>query len=821
VGYKLFNTVYLKFTIGRKAVLFLLFCGLNIYSQYNKSGYTDLAKQRLLIHLTSDYLHTISQGQIDKDSAVRASCRLYNLSILIPNNESYNNGTKTPAIKLLEEDKVNQAKKLLPNLKGENRFLLLLELSNYYIFKSGAEKSDLNEAEKYLNEVLLQKNTTKWKIGAMMLKANLLNQKGNAAESQKLYTEIEKLCKQSGNNLDLARALLESGKVLQYNDPKRLVYFQKALSIFQTLKQKEKEIETLSQINIEYFIARRFDDSQKLTNKILPLQKEIKYYHNQYAFDVLSFLSYRKGDLVKALYYSNKSIESMRSKEDSIFKALFFVRRGGLYKYSNKNQEALLWYTKALENNTRETILYWYKAFLSKIWILNKLNRSNEALALLKKTENEFPPNTDFEKMHFALLLGETYESLKKTDLAEKNYSVFQNIAKNYPLEHLHDEFPSAFFQISSFYRKIGKTDKARKLLNNGISHTFEIGVSEKSQYYYNLFKIDSTEKKYDDAVKNLLLSQKFKDSAFNEDQQKKFAELLIKYETDEKDKNIKLLHTQNQLQLAQSRETEREKNILLVGALLLLVIVFLLLNRYIIKQKNNQKLEANQRELDQKNTFLETLNNEQQKLLKEKEWLIKEVHHRVKNNLQMVTSLLNSQSAYLRDSDAKMAVKDSLRRMQAVSMIHQKLYHDDNISTIAMPQYIDELVHYLHESFDNENQITFKKNIDPINLHVSQAIPLGLIITESVVNAIKYAFLEKQNGIIEISLSYKEIDSIVLKISDNGIGLPNLADKTDTNSLGLNLIKGLAKQLKGSFSIENNNGVHIIIKFMYLNNSQ
>ncbi|MCV2485126.1 ATP-binding protein [Flavobacterium sp. SH_e] len=819
MNYTLFQPFYTKYIIRKKTFLLLLFCSLNFYAQYNKSGYTDIAKQRLLIHITSDYLHTISQGQIDKDSAVRASCRLYNLSILIPNNESYSDGTSIPAIKLLEQDKVNQAKNLLPKLKGENHFLTLLELSNYFIFKSGAQKKDLDEAEKYLEEILQQKKWDKWKIGALMLKANLLNQRGNSDASQKLYTEIEKQCKQSGNNLDQARALLEAGKTLQYGDPERLIYFQKALSIFQNLKEKEKEIETLSQINIEYFIARRYDDSQKLIYKILQLQKEIKYYHNQYAFDVLSYLSYRKGDLVKALYYSNKSIESMHSKEDSIFKGLFFLRRGQLYQHNGKSQEALFWYTKASENKTQETKLYWYKAFLSKAWVLNKLHRSNEALTLLKKTESEFPPITDFEKMHFAFILGETYASLKKMDLAEKNYSIFQNIAKNYPLEFVHDEFPAAFFQISSFYQQIGKTDKARQLLKNGVSHTFEIGVAEKSEYYYNLFRIDSTERKYNDAIKNLLLSQKYKDSSFNDEQKKKFAELLIKYETDKKDKNIKLLHTQNQLQLVQSRETEREKNILLIGALLLIVIVCLLLYSYIIKQKINRKLKANQFELDQKNTFLENLNNEQQKLLKEKEWLIKEVHHRVKNNLQMVTSLLNSQSAYLKDSDAKMAVKDSLRRMQAVSMIHQKLYHDDNISAIAMPQYIDELVHYLHESFDSENQIVFKKNIEAINLHVSQAIPLGLIITESVVNAIKYAFLEKQNGVIEISLYHEDKENIVLKIADNGIGLPDFTNKTDTNSLGLNLIKGLSKQLKGSFSIENNNGVNIIIKFIYLNN--
>ncbi|MFB9080303.1 histidine kinase dimerization/phosphoacceptor domain -containing protein [Flavobacterium procerum] len=811
-------TSYFKFTINRKIFFFLIFFGLNFYGQSNKSGYSEIAKQRLLVHITSDYLHTVSQGQIDKDSAVRTSCRLYNLSILIPYNEIYNEGVSTFETQLIEKHQIKEAQKLLQNLSGEKRFLLLLELSNYFIFKSGTQNADLDKAEKYLNEVLQQKKTTKWKIGAMMLKANLLSQRGNTNASEKLYFEIEKNCRQTRNNLDQARAFLEAGKTLQYGNSKRLVYFQKALSIFHFLKEKEKEIETLSQINIEYFIARRFDESEKLIHQIVNLQKEIKYYHNQYAFDVLSYLSYRKGDVVKALYYSNKCIESMRSKEDSIFKALFFLRRGELYQYSKKDKDAMFWYTKALENKTNETRLFWYKAFLSKAWLLNKLHQSKDALSLLKNTEKEFPPVTDFEKMHFAFILGETYENLKKMDLAEKNYSVFQNIAQNYPLQFVHDEFPAAFFQISSFYRNIGKNTKARQLIKNGISHTFEIGVSEKSLYYYNLFKIDSTEKKYDDAIKNLLLSQRYKDSAFNEEQQKKFAELLIKYETDKKDKNIKLLHAKNHLQLIRSHETEREKNILLIGALLLIVIICLLLNSYIIKQKNSRKLEASQRELDQKNSFLESLNNEQQKLLKEKEWLIKEVHHRVKNNLQMVTSLLNSQSAYLKDSDAKMAVKDSLRRMQAVSMIHQKLYHDENISTIAMPQYIDELVHYLHESFDNENQISFIKNVEEINLHVSQAIPLGLIITESVVNAIKYAFLEKQNGIIEVSLHHEDIEFIVLKIADNGTGLPDFTTKTDTNSLGINLIKGLTKQLKGSFIIENNNGVHIIIKFMYLN---
>lgn len=809
---------FMHFAIAKKILFPLLLFNISIYGQSNKTAYNDIKKQRLLVHITADYLHTISQGQIDMDSAVRTSCKIYDLSILIPYDEIYSKGKSTIETKLLEQGRLKEAKSLLLTLKGGNKLLLLLELSSFLIYKPGAQNTDLNEAEKYLNEVLNEKNLTKWKVGALMLKAELLHQKEKKDESQKLYSEIEKLCKQSRNNLDQAIALLNSGKALQYGHPQRLEKFEKALTIFHTLQEKEKEIETLSQINVEYFIAKRYKDSEKLTQRILKLQQEIKYRHNQYAFDVLSYLSYRDGDFVSALSYSNKCIASMQSKSDSIFKSIFFSRRAGLYKSLKKNEDALTWYTIALENNTSETRLYWYKTFLDKVELLNDMRKDNEALSLLLKTETQFPAKTDFEKMHYAVLIGETYENLKKADLAEKNYKIFLNMIQNFPIGHVHDEFPAAFFRISNFYRKIGKTAKARELLNKGISPTFEIGLSKKSDYYYYVFKIDSIENKYSDAIRNLQLSQKFKDSAFGKEQQKQVAELFIKYEADKKDKSIKILNTQNQLQYVRSQQAERAKNIILVGALLLLVIIGLLLNRYLIKQKSNRKLEANQRELDQKNVFLETLNIEQEKLLKEKEWLIKEVHHRVKNNLQMVTSLLNSQAVYLEDDDAKMAVKDSLRRMQAMSMIHQKLYQDENVSTIAMPEYINELVHYLHESFDNENQIIFEKNIAPLNLDLSQAIPLGLIITESIVNAIKYAFIEGQKGVISISLQPEGTDSLLLKISDNGVGIPSFIEKSDHNSLGHDLMEGLTKQLKGSFTIENNNGVHIMVKFIHHN---
>lgn len=179
-----------------------------------------------------------------------------------------------------------------------------------------------------------------------------------------------------------------------------------------------------------------------------------------------------------------------------------------------------------------------------------------------------------------------------------------------------------------------------------------------------------------------------------------------------------------------------------------------------------------------------------------------------------MVTSLLHTQSAYLKDAAAVVAVKDSLRRMQTMSLIHQKLYEDQNTTTIAMPEYVNELVTYLRESFEMDMRITFEQKIGGLYLDISQAVPIGLIINEAVANSIKFAFKEQQQGIISINLQTDGTDHLMLEISDNGIGLPPDLDLPQHESLGLNLMQGLAKQLKGTFFIKKNNGVHIMVRF-------
>lgn len=815
---KFIYTTLKQFVPGPRTIFLFTIYTASANGQSNTTTYSDVSRQRLLIRITAHYIHTISQGQIDMDSAIRIPCKLYELSPLLAYNEGYSDGKPSAGTRLLDAGKVEEARALLINLHDEARLRLLIELGSYFVFKPGTAKADLDEAWKYINEatVLSETNSTKWKIESLTLQAYLLHQSGLMNESQKIFSEIGKLCEQSGNTQASARALLSAGKLLHYGHPSRLPNFEKALSIFQSYHAKEKEIETLSEITIEHFVFKRYDVAEPLIHKILELQTEINYHHQQYAYDVLAYLAYRKGDFISAISYSNKSLESLSSRADSAFAGLFFTRKGNLYSSLNRPEESLAWFDKALENKSGETRLYWYKAFLGKAEVLGNSGKEKEALRLIQETGSQFPPITAFEKMYFALSLGQAHKQNKNPDLAEDNYNTFLTIAENFPVEYVHDEFPDAFLDICVFYIGIGKTDKAREVLDRINPHTFRI--SGKGFYYYYKFLIDSTDKRYLDAIKNLKLSQEFRDSAFSYDQRKKVDELLIKYEAEKKDNDIELLNNQNQFQRIRVEQANRTRNITLTGIALLLIIIGLLFNRYLIKQRSNRKLEAHQKELDQKNSFLETLNAEQAKLIKEKEWLVKEVHHRVKNNLQLVTSLLNTQSAYLEDYAAVLAVKDSLRRMQAMSLIHQKLYQSENISSITMPEYINDLVSYLHDSFDTGSRIVFQQTIQPLEFDVSQAIPLGLIINESVVNAIKYAFPNGRKGVVSICLHHEGADHLLLKISDDGIGLPAGLDITEHNSLGLDLMRGLTKQLEGSFTIENNKGTHVLVRFIALN---
>jgi len=191
---------------------------------------------------------------------------------------------------------------------------------------------------------------------------------------------------------------------------------------------------------------------------------------------------------------------------------------------------------------------------------------------------------------------------------------------------------------------------------------------------------------------------------------------------------------------------------------------------------------------------------------LGEKEVLLKEIHHRVKNNLQIISSLLNLQAGYLQDNQAIELFQVSQSRIESMALIHEKLYQSKDLAQINLAEYIQDLVDSLFCSYEVRlKAIAVKLNIDDILVNLDTAIPCGLIINELVLNSLKHAFPSGKPGEIYISGMTSDSDNkFILIVGDNGIGLPPDFDFRNTESLGLQLVNILANQLEGTIAILN-----------------
>jgi PAS domain S-box-containing protein len=200
---------------------------------------------------------------------------------------------------------------------------------------------------------------------------------------------------------------------------------------------------------------------------------------------------------------------------------------------------------------------------------------------------------------------------------------------------------------------------------------------------------------------------------------------------------------------------------------------------------------------------------------LAEKEVLLREIHHRVKNNLQIISSLLNLQTVYIDDQEALNLFKESQNRVKSMSMIHESLYQSRDLAHIDFSIYLSRLCNELLSSYGvNINLITLKTDLEKIFLDINTAIPCGLIITELFTNSIKYAFPEGRKGIIDIKFQLDTDDNFILEVSDNGVGFPDDIDFENTKSLGMRLVSSLVDQLDGTIELDNSSGTRFIIKF-------
>ncbi|UTW67771.1 sensor histidine kinase [bacterium SCSIO 12643] len=269
----------------------------------------------------------------------------------------------------------------------------------------------------------------------------------------------------------------------------------------------------------------------------------------------------------------------------------------------------------------------------------------------------------------------------------------------------------------------------------------------------------------------------------------------LAQYETN-------LLKQKQELEL----ENEKQKTEMYFVITLLVGVLFAIAIIAIVMMRKKERL------LKTKNEEITRQRDDIQKKEEEKATLLKEIHHRVKNNFQVISSLLELQSSGIEDKKALELAQEGKNRINSMALIHKKLYENDDL-IMFFDEYLVKLVNDLTEMYGKKDQLKIQTDIPHIAFDIDTAIPLGLIVNELVTNALKYG---TGNNTPELSVSIEkdQNETYTLHVQDNGAGIPDHLNIKQLRSLGLQLVQGLSKQLQGSFEFINQNGAHFIVTF-------
>ena len=279
------------------------------------------------------------------------------------------------------------------------------------------------------------------------------------------------------------------------------------------------------------------------------------------------------------------------------------------------------------------------------------------------------------------------------------------------------------------------------------------------------------------------------KDSIQEEQLAAKNAELMEEYESEQKEQAITKLQTEKQLTKVQLAKVQQQRLASLLGMMALIVIVGLLAYLWRTKTKQHQLLA-------EKNQII-------QQSLKEKESLLKEIHHRVKNNLQVISSLLSLQERRLHEPESKAAFKASQSRVKSMALIHQNLYQHDDLSRINVRSYFKALSDQILQAYQTR-EVIFNMSVDEVDMDIDTLIPLGLIVNELLCNALKHAFINVEQPAIQMNFEQSD-KHWKLTVKDNGIGMDE--QQKQHTSFGMKLIDIFARKLQSSLQITQHNG--------------
>lgn len=337
---------------------------------------------------------------------------------------------------------------------------------------------------------------------------------------------------------------------------------------------------------------------------------------------------------------------------------------------------------------------------------------------------------------------------------------------------------------------------QAKRYLLQGLEIREATVSSGRLEFVSRLRSIAKSQGNLREALAYAEMEQALRDSLLRLENIKAVHDLEVQYETEKKEQTITLLSAQNEVQELKLRSARRSALIALLAVALLIMVAGASYYGFRNKRSMNRKLE-------EKNQIIS-------KALGDKELLLKEIHHRVKNNLQVISSLLYLQSEYIEDSTALKALQDGRNRVRSMALIHKNLYQENRLTGIDMQEYLQTLTTSLITSYNvATSRVHVRLDVEPITLDVDTVIPLALIVNELVSNSLQHAFNGQEDGRIDVELAHRG-ERLVLKVADNGRGVLPDFDIEQTQSFGFELVRLFAEKLMATIDLYHDHGLAV-----------
>ncbi|WP_245129052.1 sensor histidine kinase [Mucilaginibacter straminoryzae] len=778
--------------------------------------YTALAKAKnekqkaeAALAIGSFYITNKAPRKAMIDSALHYVSAAQNFSEESNFQEGLEGAEELRARAFLRQDKPEVVKDMIKRASGKLFCDLNFLLGRYYLEKPGEDKEDMNDAETHFSAAIHYAEKYHMPNTALISRAFIYvllveKQQGSRNEWNSYCDKIIAECRRYGHTrvelqLMKMRAITDR---YNFNDP---AYLYKTLSRARAVKEYELEIYCLKEIADYHLRLGKLDTAENELKEVLKKYKTIGYQNLQFTYDLLAATALTKGNIETAMLYAVHTVETAEKTGTEFAITAFYNRLTQLCEGLGLKRQSLMWYRKWQAAAIRTSTSFPYTAYSA---IANELISKGKARQVLKTLDSadrifKYDANRLFL---IPQLRARCYAALGKMDSAEiYNLSIVRNLENRGVKDY---EYYQAYQNQAAFYISIKEFSKAAPYVEKAFeAEKGLIRSSDMALLYLCKFKVDSASGNYLAAIKDFASSRSISDSIYNRNRLRQTQQLQLQYATAERDRENLQLRNSNNLQQGALEKSALEKRLIGIVLVACLLILGLMVYLYQAKQRSNRKLQQQQQEINEQNLQLN-------QLLIDKEWLIKEIHHRVKNNLQIVSSLLNTQAVYLENSEAQAAIRDSQNRMQAISIVHQKLYQSNDLARVHFNLYVKELVQSICDSFQVDLGIMFSIDVIDVYLDTAQSVPIGLILNEAITNSIKYAFGNTLHPQISISLKARTADWYALEIRDNGEGLPADFDILNCISLGVNLMAGLAGQLAGEFKIYSSAGTVVEVNF-------